>query len=230
MSLTAPPVEPSQDPDPAAGDGPARRRWWRWPARITFVAAALVVGYFAVTFVQVWMASRSGEARPDPAQAIVVLGAAQYDGRPSPVLESRLRHALALYRDGRAPTLVVTGGRQVGDRYTEATAGYNWLRRHGVRDGVILKEVKGRNTWESLAAVARFLRPRGVSDVILVSDASHSLRLRGVSDEVGLDAAVSPALGSEPRGARHLRSLARETVAVGIGRLSGYRRLTNHEP
>ena len=146
------------------------------------------------------------------------------------MLETRLRHALALYRGGKAPMLVVTGGRQEGDRYTEATAGYNWLRRHGVPDDAILKEVKGRSTWESLAAVARFLRPRGVSDVILVSDASHSLRLRGVSDEVDLDAAVSPAPGSEPHGMRHLRSLVRETVAVGIGRISGYRRLTNHEP
>ena len=111
------------------------------------------------------------------------------------MLEARLRHALDLYEDGKAPLIVVTGGRQEGDRYTEATAGYNWLRRHGVPDEAILKEVQGRNTWESLAAVARFLRPLDVSDVILVSDASHSLRLRGVSDEVGLIASVSPAPG-----------------------------------
>ena len=229
MSLTAPPVEPSQDPEPAAAHGlPRRRRWWRWPVRVAIVALAVVVGYFAVTFVQVWQASKAGE--PAAAQAIVVLGAAQYDGRPSPVLEARLRHALDLYEDGKAPMIVVTGGRQEGDRYTEATAGYNWLRHHGVPDAAILKEVQGRNTWESLASVARFLRPLDVSDVILVSDASHSLRLRGVSDEVGLVSSVSPAPGAEPRGVRHLRSMARETVAVGMGRVVGYRWLTYHEP
>jgi uncharacterized SAM-binding protein YcdF (DUF218 family) len=192
------------------------------------VAAALVVGYFGVTFVQVWVASRP--TTPDRAQAIVVLGAAQYDGRPSPVLEARLRHALDLYHDDKAPLLVVTGGRQEGDRFTEATAGYNWLRRRGVADEAIMKEVRGRSTWESLAAVRRFLRPLGISDVILVSDGSHSLRLRGVGAEVGLSTHVSPAPGSEPRGLHRLRSMARETVAVGLGRLVGYRRLTNLEP
>jgi uncharacterized SAM-binding protein YcdF (DUF218 family) len=192
------------------------------------VAVAVVAGYFAVTFVQVWMATRAGE--PERAQAIVVLGAAQYDGRPSPVLEARLRHALGLYEDGKAPLIVVTGGRQEGDRFTEATAGYNWLRRNGVADEAILKEVQGRSTWESVAAVARFLRPRGVNDVILVSDPTHSLRLRGVGEEVGLDAHVSPATEAETEGVRWFRSMVRETVAIGVGRIVGYRRLTNLDP
>jgi len=90
--------------------------------------------------------------------------------------------------------------------------------------------VHGRNTYESLAAVERFLRPIGVSEVILVSAPSHSLRLRGVADEVGLDAQVSPAPGSEATGLHRARSMARETVAVGLGRLVGYRRLTHLEP
>ena len=99
-----------------------------------------------------------------------------------------------------------------------------------VPDEAILKEVQGRNTWESLAAVARFLRPRHVSDVVLVSAPTHSLRLRGVGDEVGLETHVSPAPDSEPGGLRRVRSMVRETVAVGIGRLMGYRRLTNLYP
>jgi uncharacterized SAM-binding protein YcdF (DUF218 family) len=229
MTLAAPPADPAgAAPNPTRQVAPGPRRWWRWPTRIALVALALLVGYFGVTFTQVWLASRS--TMPDRAQAIIVLGAAQYNGRPSPVLEARLRHALDLYQDGKAPLLVVTGGRQEGDRFTEATAGYNWLRKRGVADAAILKEVRGRSTWESLAAVHRFLRPLGVSDVILVSDASHSLRLRGVGAEVGLDAHVSPAPGSEAHGLRRLRSLARETVAVGLGRVLGYRRLTNLEP
>jgi uncharacterized SAM-binding protein YcdF (DUF218 family) len=176
----------------------------------------------------VWLASSS--AAPHQAEAIVVLGAAQYNGRPSPVLEARLRHALDLYQHHLARRIVVTGGRQEGDRFTEATSGYNWLRRQGVPDTAILKEVKGRNTYESLAAVERFLRPLGVSEVILVSDPTHSLRLRGVGDEVGLDAQVSPAPGSEGTGVHRVRAMARETVAVGLGRIVGYRRLTNLEP
>ena len=159
-----------------------------------------------------------------------MLGAAQYDGRPSPALEARLQHALDLYRHHMASRIVVTGGRQVGDRFTEATAGYNWLRKRGVPDAAILKEVHGRNTYESLAAVERFLRPIGVSEVILVSEPSHSLRLRGVGHEVGLDAQVSPAPSSEPTGVHRLRSMWRETVAVGVGRVVGYRRMTNLEP
>jgi uncharacterized SAM-binding protein YcdF (DUF218 family) len=227
MSLAAPLVDPSDDAAPVTDAAP-RPRWWRWPSRLALAGLALVVGYFAVTFVQVWLASRAGE--PDRAEAIVVLGAAQYDGRPSPVLAARLRHALDLYEQGKAPLIVVTGGRQEGDRFTEATSGYNWLRAHGVPDEDILKEVQGHNTWESVAAVARFLRPRDVSEVILVSAGTHSLRLRGVSDEVGLDAQVSPAPGSEPGGFRRVRATLRETVAVGFGRILGYRRLTNLGP
>lgn len=191
------------------------------------VAALLVVlafSYVGVTFLQVWQASRTDDsARAD---AIVVLGAAQYNGRPSPVLEARLEHALALYDNGRAPMLVVTGGRQSGDRFTEATTGYNWLRRRGVPDEAILKEVQGRNTWETLAAVARFLEPRQVRDVILVSDPTHSKRLLAVAAEVGLDGHVSPERSVSRSSRLNARSLARETVAVSLGRLVGYGRMT----
>jgi vancomycin permeability regulator SanA len=150
----------------------------------------------------------------------VVLGAAQYDGRPSPALEKRLDHALLLYEQGRAPMVVVTGGRQTGDRFTEATTGYNYLRRHGVPDEAIRKEVQGRTTYESLAAVARFLRTEDIDDVVLVSGPAHAKRLAGIADSVGLDAAISPSDGSPA-----LRSLVRETLAVSAGRLVGYRRL-----
>ena len=108
------------------------------------LAVFLVLVYVVVTFVQVWAASRENQA--GKAGAIVVLGAAQYNGRPSPVLAARLDHALDLYHDGVAPLIVVTGGRQQGDRFTEATTGYNYLRDHGVPDDAIRKEVQGRST------------------------------------------------------------------------------------
>ena len=229
MSLTAPPVEPSKDPDPAAGDAPARRRWWRWPARITIVAAALVVGYFAVTFVQVWMASRAGEDRPAPAQAIVVLGAAQYDGRPSPVLAARLDHAIELFERGIAPKIVTTGGNRPGDRFTEASAGATYLMRHGVPASALELEVQGESSWESLAAAARFLRREHITEVVLVSSPWHALRTVEIAGEVGLDGWSSPAPEHESISKR-LYHLGRETAAVAVGRIVGHRRLVDLSP
>ena len=146
--------------------------------------------YIGVTFVQVWMASRhDGATKSD---AIVVLGAAQYDGRPSPVLTARLDHALELWQEGLAPLIVVTGGKRPGDRFTEATAAANYLLDHGVPDAQILREVQGTSSWESLAAAARILRERGLDEVMLVSDPYHALRIGGIAEELGLTAHVSP--------------------------------------
>lgn len=191
----------------------------RWLAVLVAVAFMLVL-YVGITFVQVWRASDQDQV--GDADAIVVLGAAQYDGRPSPVLKARLEHALQLYEDGTAPLIVVTGGRQEGDRFTEATTGYNFLREHGVPDERIRKEVQGRSTYESLAATARFLEDEGLDGVVLVSGPAQSKRMEGIAGEVGLDAQVSP-VGADPS----LGSLARETVGVSVGRIIGYRRLEN---
>jgi uncharacterized SAM-binding protein YcdF (DUF218 family) len=185
---------------------------------VAMLVALLLVGYVGVTFVQVWQASDGNGARR--ADAIVVLGAAQYDGLPSPVLQSRLDHAFDLYERDLAPLIVVTGGRQEGDRFTEATAGYNYLRQRGVPDEAIRKEVQGNTTYESLAAVARFLGSEGIDDVVLVSSPSHTKRLSHIASAVGLDAAISASSESVS-----LRALTRETVAVSVGRLAGYRRL-----
>lgn len=217
----------AEDGVPARSDAPrlpvtpARRRWRRRLRRSGIVSLAvltLVVSYVATTYVQVWQASgRDVRVRAD---AIVVLGAAQYDGRPSPVLEARLEHAYELYEEGLAPLVVVTGGRQQGDRFTEATTGYNYLRDRGVPDEAILKEVQGRTTYESLAAVSRFLRDEQIRDVLLVSSPAHAKRIAGIAREVGLRARVSPSSG-----APSVRSLVRETAAVSVGRVLGYRRL-----
>lgn len=190
-----------------------------------FVALALLVVYFAVTFVQVWQASRRDEARP--AQAILVFGAAQYSGRPSPVLRARLDHAVALYRKGLADTVVVTGGRLPNDTsgYTEARASAEYLVRRGVPDDAILRETSGRTSWQSLASASSFLKERGITRVILVSDGFHSLRVGIMADELGLTAYTSPATGSPIAGMKKLPYIARETVAVGIGRVFGFRRM-----
>ena len=209
--------EPAE-PGPPAGRTP-RVRWGRLLGRLAVVGVVAGLLYVGVTFVQVWDAAGDDGARP--ADAIVVLGAAQYDGRPSPALAGRLDHALTLWHRGLAPYVVVTGGKQPGDRFTEATAAANYLLARGVPDDRILREVDGSSSWESLAAAARILRNRGLDSVVLVSDPYHAFRLAGIADELGLDAAVSP----NPDGGSSFRSLARETAAVAVGRIVGYRRL-----
>lgn len=187
------------------------------------VAVLLVASYIVLTFVQVWWASHRDEARP--AQAIVVLGAAQYDGRPSPVLRGRLRHVVSLYDQGVAPLVVVTGGSQEGDRFTEASASATFLHRRGVPGDAVERETTGATSYESLASAARFLRDRGVTDVVLVSDPFHASRIGAIADEVGLEAAVSPTPHSAVTGVQHWRFMLRETAAVAAGRLLGFRRL-----
>ncbi|CAN5394932.1 YdcF family protein [soil metagenome] len=203
------------------------RRGLRWAARAAVSVAVLLVLYVGVTFVQVWRAANRDAAQS--AQAIVVLGAAQYDGRPSPVLQSRLDHALRLYADGLAPVVVVTGGRRPGDRVREANAADLYLQRRGVPREALRLETGGRSSWESLAAAARFLREEDIEEVLLVSDPWHSYRIGAIAEEVGLTAYVSPTGTGVYSERAKARQLVRETVAVSLGRLLGYRRLQNLE-
>lgn len=191
------------------------------------LAVAAVLAYLAVTFVQVWMSSHRDD--PRPADAIVVLGAAQYNGRPSPVLQARLDHAIALYRNGVAPLVVVTGGRQSGDRVTEAKASADYLIARGVPDSAIRREVQGADTWESLAASARFLDRDGAENVVLVSDPYHNHRVAAIATEAGLNpVGVSPQAEVVPEGSDAAVALARETLGVGLGRVIGFRRLASY--
>ena len=195
-------------------------RWW---FRVAAVLVAVVVVYVGVTFAQVVQVARRDQAQP--AGAIIVMGAAQYDGTPSPVFESRLQHGLDLYEEGLADRLVVTGGRQEGDRFTEAESGANWLRARGVPDEALRLEVDGSNSYEQLAASANFLAGEGVREVLVVSDPFHGKRLEEIAAELDLTAHVSPTGTSPISGWSEARAMARETVAVAAGRLIGYRRL-----
>ena len=198
-------------------------RWsWRRIAVVSTVGLFLLgFLYVATTFVQVWWASRSDDARP--VDAIVVLGAAQYDGRPSPVLEARLDAALALYEEGLAPVIVTTGSNQEGDRFTEGFTGFTYLRDQGVPESDLRIVVDGTNTFEELSATANVLREEGLGDqVLLVSDPYHSLRAVEIAREVGLEAWFSPTdLDSS------FRQLVRETAGVSLGRIVGFRRVSN---
>jgi uncharacterized SAM-binding protein YcdF (DUF218 family) len=203
----------------------SRERWWRRHKVLTAVLAffALLFLYFAITFVQVWHAARQDDARP--AQAIIVLGAAQFDGRPSNVLQARLDHAADLYNRKLAPIIVVTGGGQPGDRFTEAGASAKYLEGKGIPADAIELETTSSNSRDELAAAARFLHKQGINDVLLVSDGFHAYRIDAIADEVGLNGYVSPTPSSPITGMNELRAEFRETVAVAAGRLIGYDRL-----
>ena len=152
------------------------------------VTAAFALWVISATAVLIW-ASRD-EAQP--AQAIVVLGAAQYAGRPSPVLRARLDHALDLWNRHLASLLILTGGTGSGDTTSEAAVGRTYARKHGVPDSSILVESEGRTTSESMRAVAGMLEVRGLQSALLVSDPFHMLRLRILARRFGFTPYTSP--------------------------------------
>lgn len=158
----------------------------RWSLRL---CAALLVVY-ALLFGWVWRVSRLDQRRA--ADAIVVLGAAQYNGRPSPVLKARLDHAVELFREGLAPAVVVTGGIGPGDRMSEATVGHRYLRSLAVPDSAIIVRPDGRTTEESMRSVADWMHERDLARALLVSDPFHMARLRIEAHRADLTAFTSP--------------------------------------
>lgn len=164
-------------------------RSWSLRRRVSLVVG-VVAGLWLASAASVLYAAMHDEARS--AQAIVVLGAAQYRGRPSPVLRARLDHAVSLFRRGVAPRLVLTGGVAEGDTASEAAVSRLYALAAGVPDSAILLENEGRTTSQSLAGVARLLRARRLDTVIVVSDPFHVMRAETVARREGLTAYGSP--------------------------------------
>jgi vancomycin permeability regulator SanA len=151
------------------------------------LVGALVVGG---TGFRVWLVARDDDRTP--ADVVVVLGAAQYGGTPSEVLEARLKKAKNLYTDGVADHILTTGGSQPGDEYTEAEASSKWLAENGVPRKAVVDVPEGSDTLGSLRAAAEAATARGWHTAIIVSDPWHSLRARTMADDLGLDAWTSP--------------------------------------
>jgi uncharacterized SAM-binding protein YcdF (DUF218 family) len=158
--------------------------------RLLLVTTLAIFAIWLISGSAVLLWSSRDEAQP--AQAIVVLGAAQYAGRPSPVLRARLDHALDLWNRRLASLLILTGGTGPGDTTSEAAVGRNYARRHGVPDTAILIESEGRTTSESMRAVAGMLEVRGLQTALLVSDPFHMLRLRILARRFGFTPYTSP--------------------------------------
>lgn len=158
--------------------------------RILTVAMVAAFALWVISAMAVLIWSSRDEARP--AQAIVVLGAAQYAGKPSPVLRARLDHALDLWNRHLASLLILTGGTGSGDTTSEAAVGRTYAKKRGVPDSAILVESQGRTTSESMRAVAGMLEVRGLQSALLVSDPFHMLRLRILARRFGFTPYTSP--------------------------------------
>ncbi len=203
-------------------------RWFRVRRRILTTFAALValgLLYFLVSLAQVWSTGRSDDS--GPADAIVVMGAAQYDGRPSPQLAARLDHVLKIWPEGVAPLVVVTGGNLPGDRFTEAEASAGYLIERGIPADAIQMENAGTTSHESLVSVSALLAAQDLNDVVIVTDPYHALRSRLIAEEVGLDAEVSSTDTSVVTGFDSFSRHVQEAGGVAIGRVISFERLAD---
>jgi uncharacterized SAM-binding protein YcdF (DUF218 family) len=176
----------------------------------------LLLALWALSLTSVHLWGRRDEARA--ADAIVVLGAAQYDGKPSPVLKARLDHAIELYRRGLAPALIMTGGIGPGDTVSEALVGKRYAVRSGVPADSVLTEGDGLTSLQSMQAVARLMERHGMKRAVLVSDPFHMLRLKLLSKRVGIEGFTSPTPSSpiSRSRAQERRFLLRESVILPL--------------
>jgi uncharacterized SAM-binding protein YcdF (DUF218 family) len=158
--------------------------------RLVLTGLAVLLATWAASLIAVLAWERHDQARP--ASAIVVLGAAQYVGRPSPVLRARLDHAIDLWRRKLAPLMIVTGGTGRGDTTSEAAVSQRYAVQRGVPASAILLETEGRTTSESMEGVAALMSRRSRRDVLLVSDPFHMLRLTILARRHGLEPYASP--------------------------------------
>ncbi len=200
-------------------------------SRRILIAGGLVVifliGYYLVSLFQVYATGSNDQARA--VDAIVVMGAAQYDGRPSPQLAARLDHVAELWPRELAPIVIVTGGNQPGDRFTEAEASAAYLVERGIPEASIVLEDSGATSFESLERVVGLLAGNAESadsSVLVVTDPYHSLRSRLIAEEVGMTAYTSPTNTSVVTGVRSFERHIREAGGVAIGRVMGFGRLS----
>jgi uncharacterized SAM-binding protein YcdF (DUF218 family) len=179
-------------------------RWW---LRLLVLAIVAVASFLAITAVQVVRTASLEEIHP--ADAIVVFGAAEYSGRPSPVLRARLDHALDVFHRGVAPVVITTGGAAADPTFSEGGVGRDYLMRHGVPERSLIAETQGRDTAESAMRVAVIMRANGLHSCVAVSDAYHVFRIRKLLEHEGIAPVyVAPRPDSRPH------SIWQRSVAV----------------
>jgi vancomycin permeability regulator SanA len=187
--------------------------WFKWVRRIVLAILLVVVVSVGYVWIHIWWVAR--EDQHPRSDAIIVLGASQYNGVPSPVFAARLDHAIALFDQGVATDVVTVGGKQPGDSYTEAQSGRKYLRRHGVPTAAIVAVPTGSDTLGSLRAVAQEFRIKRWHSAVIVTDPWHCLRSRTMARDLGIDAHTSPERTGPAVGSRttEIHYIARETEA-----------------
>jgi uncharacterized SAM-binding protein YcdF (DUF218 family) len=197
-----------------------------WPLRLALrivgLIVLLIVVYFGVTLVQVWLTSRQYD--PHPAGAILVMGAAQYNGVPSPDLAARLDEALILYHQGYSHLIMVTGNKKPGDVYTEAQSGEMYLTSKGVPRADIL-EAGGDDSYGNVAQAAPELKARQATVVLVTTDPFHEDRSMAIASDQGLVPSSTPTQTSPIRGLSTVPYFLKEALGVGLGRIIGYNHL-----
>ena len=188
--------------------------------RIISLMATIVVVYFAVTFVQIWLTGHQHSS--SNAQAIFVFGTAEDNGVPSPELQARLDHALALWKDHRAPWIVVTGGKRPGDVYTESGVSATYLIAHGVPGSAIIRGY-GSDTWQNVATSLPSMQRNHIVTVLTVTDPFHEDRAMAISSSQGLTPFPSPV---DDKSMSTWNYYFKETFEVGVGRIIGFERLS----
>lgn len=185
----------------------------RLAVKIVAAVMALALLVLLGTAARVWWFARQDDHRRS--DAIIVLGAAQFDGRPSSVFTARLVHARDLWKADVAPRIITVGGNRAGDRFTEASAGRRWLSQHGVPTGHVVAVGTGSDTLTSVEAVEATMRRHGWSSAVVVTDPWHSLRTRAMASDQGMEVAMSPTRQGPAVRARstEIRYIARETLA-----------------
>jgi uncharacterized SAM-binding protein YcdF (DUF218 family) len=194
----------------------------RWALRIVLLVLAGIILYFGVTLVQVWLTSRQYD--PHPAGAIVVMGAAQDDCVPTLDLAARLDQALTLYHQGYAHLIMLTGGKQPGDKCTEAESGAMYLEARGVPSSDIL-QAGGNDSYENIADASPTLVAHDARVVLVTTDPFHEDRSMAIASTLGLKPSPTPTQTSPIRGWSSLPYFAKETIGVGLGRIIGYNHL-----
>ena len=188
-----------------------------------FVLLAAGLVYIFLNVVQVWSVARSDQSRN--VDAIVVMGVAQYDGRPSPQLQARLDHVISLWGSGKSPLVITTGGNQPGDRFTEARASADYLAEAGIPETSIAMEDLGATSRQSLEGVVQILHSRGLETVLIVTDPYHALRCRLIAQDLGLIAYVSPTPTSTVTGTAEFRRIVNEGLGLSLAHVAGFKQL-----
>jgi len=199
----------------SSANQPRLKRWW---LRLLILVAVAAASFVIITAIQIAHTSSEEELHAD---AIVVFGAAEYSGHPSPVLRARLDHALDLFHRGLAPVVITTGGAALDPTFSEGGVGRDYLMHHGVPERSLIAETQGRDTSESAERIAVIMRANGLHSCIAVSDAYHVFRIRKLLEHEGIGPVyVAPRPDSVPHGIfQRMIAVFREATSYSLWRI-----------